>query len=103
MDKKHRIKELIKEKGYTQEEFAELLGMSRNGLYQILNGIPSGQSLVKIAEALNVELWELFEEGRTIASKYQDSHNEIRCPNCNAPLEASFTGSSLILTKTENR
>ena len=33
MDKKHRIKELIKEKGYTQEEFAELLGMSRNGLY----------------------------------------------------------------------
>lgn len=100
MEKKHRIKELIKEKGYTQEEFAEILGISRNGLYQILNGIPSGQSLVKIAEALNVELWELFEEGRAIASKYQGSQNEIRCPNCNALLDASFTGASLLLTKS---
>lgn len=27
----HRIKELIKEKGYTQQEFADLLGMSRVG------------------------------------------------------------------------
>lgn len=98
----HRIRELIKEKGYTQEEFASLVGTTRVGLSKNLVN-PSGTTLERIAKALNVEIWELFEEGRTIASKYQDSHNEIRCPNCNAPLEASFTGSSLILTKTENR
>ena len=103
MDKKHRIKELIKEKGYTQEEFAELLGMSRNGLYQIINGIPSGQSLVKIAEALNVEIWELFAEGRDIAARYQASEGDaVRCPNCNVRLNASFEGARLTLSASED-
>lgn len=87
MEKKHRIKELIKEKGYTQEEFAELLGISRNGLYQIINGIPSGLSLVKIAEALGVELWELFVDGREVATRYSTDEvtdNRITCPRCGA-------------------
>ena len=84
----HRIKEIIKEKGFTQEEFAEQLGISRNGLYQILNGIPSGQSLTKIAEALGVEMWELFADGKEIAAKYQENAaalaDGIRCPACGA-------------------
>lgn len=56
----HRIKELIKEKGYTQQEFADLLGMSRVGLAQIVNGKPSYPTLEKIATALNVPMWQLF-------------------------------------------
>lgn len=87
MEKRHRIKELIKEKGYTQEEFAEVLGMSRNGLYQIINGIPSGPSLIKISEALGVELWELFVNGREVAMRYSTdevTENRITCPRCGA-------------------
>ena len=53
----HRIKELIKEKGYTQQEFADLLGMSRVGLAQIVNGKPSYPTLEKIATALDVPMW----------------------------------------------
>ena len=34
----HRIKELIKEKGYTQQEFADKLGITRVGLSQLING-----------------------------------------------------------------
>lgn len=56
----HRIKEAIKEKGYTQQEFADLLGMSRVGLAQIVNGKPSYPTLEKIATALNVPMWQLF-------------------------------------------
>lgn len=56
----HRIKELIKERGFTQQEFADLLGMSRVGLAQIVNGKPSYTTLEKIATALNVPMWELF-------------------------------------------
>ena len=84
-----RIKELIKEKGYTQKDFAEKLGMTYQSLFQIINGQPSMPSLIKIAEALGVELWELFADGREIAAKYQEQHptpDALRCPRCGARL-----------------
>lgn len=55
-----QIKELIKEKGYTQQQFAELLGMSRIGFAKILSGKPSYTTLEKIADALGVPVWRLL-------------------------------------------
>lgn len=84
-----RIKELIKEKGYTLQDFAAKIGMTYPGLYQIINGQPSMPSLIKIAEALGVELWELFADGREIAARYQEQHptpDALRCPRCGARL-----------------
>lgn len=76
----HRIKELIKEKGYTQQQLADEMGISRIGLTQLVNGKPSYPTLEKFAEALDVEMWELF------ASKQQinkvDDPNTITCPVC---------------------
>ena len=68
-----RIKEVIKEKGYTQREFAEKLGMSTVGLAQIVAGKPSYTTLEKIADALGVEIWEL------LVSKDGLS---LTCPHC---------------------
>lgn len=76
----HRIKELIKEKGYTQQEFADLLGMSRVGLAQIVNGKPSYPTLEKIATALNVPMWQLFASPDEV--KGEEDKNTITCPNC---------------------
>lgn len=76
----HRIKELIKEKGYTQQEFADLLGMSRVGLAQIVNGKPSYPTLEKIATALNVPMWQLFASPNEV--KGEDDKNTITCPVC---------------------
>lgn len=56
----HRIKELIKERGLTQEEFASQLGMTRVAFNQMINRNPSLSSLKKIADALGVQMWELF-------------------------------------------
>ena len=76
----HRIKELIKEKGYTQQEFADLLGMSRVGLAQIVNGKPSYPTLEKIATALNVPMWQRFASPDEV--KGEEDNNTITCPKC---------------------
>ena len=74
---KHRIKELIKEKGYTQQEFADKLRISRVGLIQLLDK-PSFPTLEKIAEALDVPMWQLFASTDEVRPK----GTSIICPNC---------------------
>ena len=76
----HRIKELIKEKVYTQQEFADLLGMYRVGLAQIVNGKPSYPTLEKIATALDVPMWQLFASPEDV--KGEEDKNTLTCPKC---------------------
>lgn len=76
----HRIKELIKEKGYTQQEFADKLGITRIGLSQLINGKPSYPTLEKIATALNVPMWQLFASSEEVHPK-SDSLS-LTCPHC---------------------
>lgn len=82
-----RIKELIKEKGYTQKEFADKLGMTTVGLSQILSGKPSLTTLEKIASALNVEVWELLVSREEVAGRQAQNAPTITCPNCGATIE----------------
>lgn len=84
----HRIKELIKEKGYTQQSLAEKLGMTRVGLTQLVNGKPSYPTLEKIAEALGVEMWELFKSKSEIVEEIaEEKKNTITCPRCGAKFD----------------
>lgn len=76
---KHRIKELIKEKGYTQQGFADKLGITRSTLLEQIGERPSGTTLEKIADALGVEMWELFATREEIIAR---GHSEIHCPKC---------------------
>ena len=66
-----RIKELLKEKGATQKELANKMGMSEGNLSNILSGkfAPTLDTLQRIAEALGVDIAELFTP-------------VLRCPNC---------------------
>lgn len=75
----HRIKELIKEKGYTQQEFADKLGIARESLSRILNS-PSYPSLEKIAAALNVPMWQLFASPSEVQA--QNNGTSLTCPHC---------------------
>ena len=54
-----RIRELIKSKGYNQEEFAKLIGVTRSTLLGQIKR-PSYTTMEKIANALNVPIWQLF-------------------------------------------
>ena len=57
-----KIEELRKKKGITQEEFAELMGVTQGAVSQWENGTvtPSSKKLPKIAEALGCSIEELF-------------------------------------------
>lgn len=70
-----RIKEIIKAKGYTQKEFADKLGITLSALNQRLDGNPTVGSLREIANALEVDLLDLFEDER-------ERNASIKCPNC---------------------
>lgn len=55
-----QIKEVIKRKGTSVQDLAEKMGISRIGLSQHINGNPSVEVLERIADALGVEVSELF-------------------------------------------
>ncbi len=70
-----RIKEIIRAKGYTQKEFADKLGITLSALNQRLDGNPTVGSLREIANALEVDLLDLFDDER-------ERNASIKCPNC---------------------
>lgn len=80
----HRIRELIKKKGYTQQEFAEQLGIARESLARILNS-PSYPSLQKIATALDVPMWQLFASPDEVSPKSDTA--TLTCPHCGKNIE----------------
>lgn len=55
-----RVKEILKEKGKTQIELAEKLGMSPVGLSKLINGNPTLETMQKLADALDVQVRDLF-------------------------------------------
>lgn len=70
-----RIKEVIKEKGKTITELADIMGINRVNLSNMVNGNPTVETLNKIADALCVPVTELFEQPKT------DSLT-LTCPHC---------------------
>lgn len=72
-----RIKQLIKSKGYNQEEFANIIGVSRSTLLGQIDR-PSFSTMEKIASALGVPTWQLFVDP-------EDVYNEV------SPKEPDFT------------
>lgn len=70
---KLRIKEVCQMRNTTQKELAEKLGVSEVTLSRASNGNTSLPLLEKIADALGVEVSELFTSQPT---------NTITCPHC---------------------
>ncbi len=82
-----RIKELIKENGYTQKEFADKLGMTTVGLAQILAGKPSYTTMEKIAKELDVPIWQLLVAPEDVAKTYSNTDTSTKvCPHCGRPI-----------------
>lgn len=55
-----RIREIIEEQGLTTKVVADKLEISLSALNQSISGNPSLKSLQKIADVLNVPVWELL-------------------------------------------
>lgn len=75
-----RIKELLKEKHYTQQELADKMNVSLSAVRQMVAAESlTTATLEKIATALNVPMWQLIRvPGRGAAS--------LKRPFCQMPL-----------------
>lgn len=69
----HRIKEVIKEQGYTITGLADKIGIARESLSRMIVS-PSYPTLQKIAMALNVPIWQLFASPKEVN---QTSNSEV--------------------------
>ncbi|MDO5665575.1 MAG: helix-turn-helix transcriptional regulator [Bacteroidia bacterium] len=74
-----RVYELIKEKGFTQEEFAAKVGVTRSSLIKTLSGNPSIGTLQRMSDALGVDFLDLFNDKR-------EKQTSINCPSCGAEI-----------------
>ena len=74
----NRIELLIKEKGYNMTSFAEKMNTTRQNLYAILKS-PSYPTREKVAEALDVPMWQLFASPEEVKGEEEKT---ITCPHC---------------------
>lgn len=78
-----RIKEICKERGILFKDLAAKLGITDVGLRQSLQGNPTIGTLEKIANALDVEVAELF-----VPTK----ESVISCPHCGKKIGIKIEG-----------
>lgn len=82
-----KIVALSKEKGITQEELAQSLGVHRTSLSNAITKDRLSVGVLKqIADILDVEVYELFEN----APRQNKECNNLVCPNCNTPIEITI-------------
>ena len=59
-----KVKEVIKAKGFTMQQVADMLGITRDTLTRNINGNPTIETLEKIAKALGTSVSDLLDEER---------------------------------------
>lgn len=77
-----RVKEILATKGISQVELAKIIGITPVGLSRALNGNTTVGTLEKVANALNVPIWQLFASHEEVTN--QSKH--YVCPVCGAEL-----------------
>ena len=76
------IKDILKQRGLTQNELAERLGINRVSLSRLLSDKNDMRisTIQKIADAIGCDVAEFFSPAETA------EHNTITCPHCGAKL-----------------
>lgn len=77
------IDKLLVEKGMTKTMLAERMGIRSQNVNVALRN-PTEETMKKIAEALGVEVWELFVSEKEVEEK---DKNTITCPTCGTKIE----------------
>ncbi len=73
-----RIDEILQSKGLSKSDFADKLGVNRQTLYSFLNRNIKLETVLKIAETLDVPVSDLFE---------QPQNDVINCPHCGGKIK----------------
>lgn len=76
-----RIKEVLKEKGFTQQMLADEMNVSLSAVKQMVSADSlTTSTLEKIATALNVPMWQLFVSPEEVQPKTDGL--TLSCPHC---------------------
>ena len=76
---------VLKRKGISKTELAEMLGISTTALYSYISGNPTMDSIQRVADVLQIPIFELFSIS-TRNDKLSDK-SEITCPCCGRKLK----------------
>lgn len=76
------VKSIIKQKGYTIEQVAEKMGVTRVTLTQNLSRNPTMNTLQRVADAIGCKVGEFFLDELEV-----ESDNTITCPTCGTKIE----------------
>lgn len=78
----HQIKTILKQKGMTQKELAERMGMSLQQLNNTISGRNTASMAVyeRIAKELDVEFWRMFAPDDVLGGMAQPISQ--KCPYC---------------------
>ena len=83
-----RIKELLKEKGCTQQILANRMNISLSAVKQMVSAESlTTSTLEKIATALDVPMWQLFASPEEVAKETKGE----TCPYCGQPITIKTT------------
>lgn len=89
-----RIKDVLKEKGLTQKELADLMGISPQGVKQMVGSQSvTTATLSKVATALGVPMWQLIAspaEVRADLDAEAADPDTFVCPRCGAALRVAL-------------
>ena len=77
------IKKVIKEKGFTLEQTATKMGISRITLMQSLSGNPTVNTLQRVADAIGCRLVDFFADEIETSKITPD----FKCPHCGKSVE----------------
>lgn len=75
-----RIKEILKEKGLTVNQLADMLEISRQALSKQIQGKMLVETAQRIAGALDVPMWQLFASPEEVQPKKDGL--SLTCPRC---------------------
>lgn len=78
-----RVQEICKQQGITMQDLAKRMGVTYQALYAAVSGNPTIGKLGEIANALGVEVIDLF-EGK------QNESNVIVCPHCGKEIKMNI-------------
>ena len=79
------VKSVIKQKGYTIEQVAEKMGVTRVTLTQNLSRNPTMNTLQRVADAIGCKVGEFFLDELDIKDG-----KAIPCPYCGKPIDVSL-------------
>ena len=77
------IKRVIKEKGFTLEQTATKMGISRITLMQSLSGNPTVNTLQRVADAIGCRVVDFFADEIETSKITPD----FKCPHCGGSLD----------------